>query len=103
MTTMTSTTAPATIFEIFSRTTGHSFGVWEADTAEQALMQMEEQAGEIDRSDLECVPTAECIQARRARSAEFAGKAFFAAMGRRYDAETDALEAARVAVMGSRA
>lgn len=52
-TTMTSTTPTA--FEIFSRTTGHSFGTWDATTASEAMDQMEAQAGEIDRSDLEAL------------------------------------------------
>lgn len=49
---MTTTT---TQFEIFSKTTGHSFGEWDATTADEALDQMEAQAGEIDRSALEAL------------------------------------------------
>ena len=51
---MTSTTT-TTKFEIFSLTTGHSFGVWDAASASEAMDQMEAQAGEIDRSDLEAL------------------------------------------------
>lgn len=51
---MTSATT-TTKFEIFSLTTGHSFGVWDAASASEAMDQMEAQAGEIDRSDLEAL------------------------------------------------
>lgn len=48
---MTSTTKT---IALYSLTTGHSFGEWEADTAEQAMDQMEEQAGQrLDRADIE--------------------------------------------------
>ena len=41
-------------FKIYSRTTGHDFGVWEATTATEALSMMEGQAGQaLDRTDLE--------------------------------------------------
>ena len=48
-------TTKTTAFEIFSKTTGHSFGTWDATTASEAMDQMEAQAGEIDRSDLEAL------------------------------------------------
>ena len=50
---MTSTTTKT--FALYSKTTGHSFGEWEATSAADAMDQMEEQAGEaLDRSDIEC-------------------------------------------------
>lgn len=49
---MTSTTTKT--FALYSRTTGHSFGEWEATSADDAMDQMEAQAGqELDRSDIE--------------------------------------------------
>lgn len=51
---MTSTTTTKT-FALYSKTTGHGFGEWEATSADDAMDQMEEQAGEtLDRSDIEC-------------------------------------------------
>ena len=50
---MTSTTTST--YEILSLTTGHSFGEWEAASPADAMDQMEAQAGEIDRSDLEAL------------------------------------------------
>lgn len=50
---MTSTTTKT--FALYSLTTGHSFGEWEATSADDAMDQMEAQAGqELDRSDIEC-------------------------------------------------
>ena len=50
---MTSTT---TQYDIFSRTTGHNFGRWDAATADEAMDQMEEQAGQpLDRLDLQAL------------------------------------------------
>lgn len=49
---MTSTTTKT--FALYSKTSGHSFGEWDADTAEEAMDQMEEQAGQqLDRADIE--------------------------------------------------
>lgn len=47
-------TSSTKTFALYSKTTGHSFGEWDADTAEEAMDQMEEQAGQkLDRDDIE--------------------------------------------------
>jgi len=55
MTSTTTTTATVT-FEIFSLTTGHSFGVWEGRDEADVFAQLADQSGsELDLSDLEAV------------------------------------------------
>lgn len=50
---MTSTTTKT--FALYSLTTGHSFGEWEATSADDAMDQLEAQAGQdLDRDDIEC-------------------------------------------------